>query len=150
MTKMGLLALSILGMITVSPARASSCAPRSADPVQTIRQLYAAVTKGDTATVMGMFTDDFYAFDRGKRMTAADLGAQVDKIRMLRPALVWTVEDADAHVLCDTAWVTYENLHVPTNGKGAVKGYLESVVLIWRAGTWKLRFFHSSPAAVAD
>ena len=63
-------------------------------------------------------------------------------------ATIWTVEDADAHVLCNTAWVTYTNLHVPANGNGEVTGYLEWVVLVWRAGRWKLRFLHTSPAVL--
>jgi ketosteroid isomerase-like protein len=124
-----------------------SCAPKDADPVQTVRQLYAAVTRGDTAAVSRMFAPGFYVFDHGRRMTGAELASQVDEIRKQKIPYIWTVEDAEGHVTCDTAWVTYKNRHIPIPGSNVLpKDYLESVVLIWLDGDWKLRFFHSTPA----
>src|SRR5580658_1477401 len=127
-------------------ALAGTCAPQGADPAETVRQLYAAVTRGDSAAVSSLFAPGFYAFDHGQRMSGADLASQVDEIRKRRIPYIWTVEDADAHVACDTAWVTYTNRHVPLPGASVPpKAYLESVVLVWLDGDWKLRFFHSTP-----
>ena len=145
----GLCMFAAIALMVAGASRAAhaSCAPRNADPVQTIRQLYAAVTRGDSLAVSRLFAPDFYAFDKGERMTGAELADQVDQIRKAKLPFIWTVEDAEPHVSCDVAWVTYTNRHVPLPGATAQPAaFVESVVLVWRGGMWKLRFFHSTPA----
>lgn len=129
------------------PVLAGSCAPRTAHPAEVVQQLYAAVNRGDSAFVAHLFAPGFYAFDQGRRMTGPELTAQIDEIRNSRPPYTWTVEVVDAHVTCGMAWVSYTNRHVPLPGASVpLKAYLESVVLVWLGGSWKLEFFHSSPA----
>jgi uncharacterized protein DUF4440 len=130
-------------------ALAGACAPQGADPAEAVRQLYAAVNRGDSASAAHLLAPGFYAFDHGQRMSGAELTAQVDEIRRSRPPYTWTVEYVDAHVACAMAWVSYTNRHVPTPGATVpLKAYLESVVLVWLDGGWKLQFFHSTPAQV--
>lgn len=137
----------IVSVIHGPAALAGPCAPKGIDPAKTIERLYAAVSRGDSAALSRLFAPGFYAFDHGQRMSGADLVSQVDEIAKRRPAYTWTVEDADGHATCNTAWVTYTNRHIPLPGADVrPTAYLESAVLVWLDGGWKLRFFHSTPA----
>ena len=149
MTRLTLAAIAAVFLATgiAEAAEAKSCAPKAApDPSDTIRQMYAAAMKNDKPAMLQALEPDFYAFDGGRRFSRTEFVGIVDMIRAKGQTYAWTVNDPDVHVACDTAWVTYVNRGTVTDTSGTQpRVWLESVVLDWHDGAWKLRFFHSTP-----
>jgi ketosteroid isomerase-like protein len=125
---------------------AAACAPQAApDPAETLRRMFAAAMNSDKAAMLKEFEPDFYAFDGGKRLSGPELSGIVDMMRAKGQTYVWTVNDPDVHVACDMAWVAYVNRGSVTDKNGTQpRIWLESAVLDWRDGAWKLRFLHST------
>jgi hypothetical protein len=64
---------------------------------------------------------------------------------------VWTVEDADSHVLGDWAWTAYVNRGSISDGKTVTPvTWLESAVLRHDGARWRIRFFHSTRAQTPE
>jgi len=55
--------------IGAGAAHAAPCAPSGADPVDAIRQMYAAAMAGDRAKTLAVFAPKAYLFDGGVRFT---------------------------------------------------------------------------------
>jgi hypothetical protein len=139
------MAACMAGLIVCGPALAASCAPLGPDPVETIRQMYAAATVGDRAGTLAVFDPDAYLFDVGKRYTPAALTDLILKTEAAGTRPQWHVDDAETHIACDQAWATWTNHGSFTSAAGTrPMTWLESAVFIWRDGTWKVRFFHST------
>ena len=112
--------------------------------------MYAAAMKGDKPAMLAELEPDFYAFDGGRRFSRTEFAGIVDLIRSRGQTYMWTVDDPDVHIACDTAWVAYVNHGSVTEASGTTpRVWIESAVLDWRGGDWKLRFFHSTPVAAA-
>jgi ketosteroid isomerase-like protein len=133
--------LSISGPL----ALAAPCAPQGADPVDAIRQMYAAITLGDRAATLAQFDHDAYLFDVGTRFTPESLTDLILKAEAAGTKPQWHVDQPESHQACDTAWATWTNHGTFTTSAGTQpRTWLESAVFTWADGAWKIRFFHST------
>jgi ketosteroid isomerase-like protein len=132
--------------------RAPACAPTDPQPVvATLREMFAAATVDDVPRMQAVFTPDFYAFDGGHRFTGMGMADLIKGAHKSGRTLVWTVQEPDVHIACDTAWIAYVNRGSVTDASGTQPlTWLESAVLRFEAGKWRIAFFHSTrvpPAA---
>ncbi len=145
-------ALVAVAALAASAAAASAapCAPAGADPVDAVRRMYAAATAGDRARTIAAFTPDGYLFDGGARFTPEGITDLILKVEASGVSPRWTIEGPDSHTACDLAWATWTNRGTFTSAKGAEpRVWLESAVLVWSDGVWKIRFFQSTPVSPA-
>jgi hypothetical protein len=128
-------------------AQAAPCAPASAArPVETVRTMYAAAMAGDKVGMTAAFAPEFHAFDQGKRYSANQFGGLIDYLKANHLTMTWTINSPQETVSCDVAWVDWDNLGTITDASGTKPlEWLESAVLRWHNGGWKLVFFHSTP-----
>lgn len=130
---------------STSVAMARPCAPQSADPVDAVRQMYSAAMAGDRVRTVAAFTPDGYLFDGGVRFTPEGIAGVILKAEVAGLKPRWNIEDPESHVACDLAWTTWTNRGTFTTPAGVEpKMWLESAVLVWQKGAWKIRFFHST------
>lgn len=129
-----------------SPALAAPCAPASAPhAVETVRAMYAAAMAGDKGGMVATFAPGFHAIDTGKVYSAEAFGGLVDYLKSAHMTMAWTVNDPHETVACDVAWVDWDNRGSATTAAGTKQlEWLESAVLRWQDGAWKLAFFHST------
>ena len=119
------------------------------DVAATVRAMYAAASTDDLATLKEIFTEDFYAFDLGKRFDGMALADLIKGAHAAGTTFAWTVNDPETHVIGDWAWITYVNRGSVTNASGVTPvTWLESAVLVRNSGRWRIRFFHSTRARV--
>ena len=149
MFKMAMLLPICLVISANARADAPTCAPMpqaQQEVVKVMRQMYAALQKDDLASFQTQVTPDYYAFDVGKRFTAESLVALIKMLHTQGMKFEWTVTDPEVHVACNHAWVTYTNLGSIeiADGKKPAE-WLESALLEYREGAWRIRFFHSTP-----
>jgi len=131
-------------------AHAAACAPAGAEPVDTIRQMYAGAMAGDRARTLAAFDPEGYLFDGGVRYTPQAITDLILRAEAAGVKPVWAIESVESHPACDMAWATWTNHGTFTTAAGAQpKTWLESAVFVWRDGAWKIRFFHSTPVAPA-
>ena len=127
-------------------AWAAPCAPATAPrPIETVRAFYAAAMAGDKAALNGTFGQDFHAIDGGRPYTAAEFGGLLDYLKANHLTMTWTVNAPQETVACDVAWANWDNRGTVTDANGTKPlEWLESAVLRWQDGAWKMAFFHSS------
>ncbi len=123
----------------------------SADAVAaTMREMYAALSVDDTARLKTVLANDFYAFDGGKRFDGASLAQLIADAHKAGRQYVWTVNEPDARVQGDWAWITYVNRGSVGDATGTRPvTWLESAVLKLEEGRWRIVFFHSTRASTA-
>ncbi|MEJ0086705.1 MAG: DUF4440 domain-containing protein [Pseudomonadota bacterium] len=134
------IAFCLMGSAQASPAPADEEAV-----AQTLRLMYVALTKEDTAQLRAVTTSDFYAFDGGEKMTGDELMALIKSLHAAGKTFVWTVTEAKVRIEGAVAWITYLNrgsVQDPAGKKDV--SWLESAVLLKEAGTWRIQFFHST------
>ena len=131
----------------IAPTRAA-CAPEdSAAPVRVVQDMYAAFRADDASTMSRIFTPSFYSFDGGKRFTGPELLALIKSLHGAGKTFVWEVLPPDVNLSCNVAWLTWENRgSVTSDGSFTPVTWLESAVLHWSDGAWRLAFFHSTRA----
>lgn len=113
----------------------------------TLRAMYAAAAADDVERLKEIFTDDFYAFDLGKRFDGMALAELIKSAHAAGASFVWTVNEPETHVIGDWAWITYVNHGSVTNASGVTPvTWLESAVLLRDGDRWRIRFFHSTRA----
>jgi hypothetical protein len=143
----GLGALALL-LLALPPAAMAHCAPSAeagAATAQAVRRLYDAARHDDLAALEEVVTGGFYAFDGGERFTAGALIALIRDLHAKGLVFEWNVGPADVHVRCDTAWLSYVNDGSITDAAGThPTRWLESAVLVYAQGRWRIRFFHST------
>jgi len=101
---------------------------------------------GDRAKTIAAFDRDGYLFDGGERFTPESIAGEILDAEAAGTSFQWSVDGPESHVSCDLAWATWTNHGTFT--KAAIvdhKTWLESAVFVWADGSWKIRFFHSSP-----
>jgi hypothetical protein len=76
---------------------------------ETVRRMYAALGAEDEAGFNTVLTEDFYAYEAGKRFSRAELFALVKGARAAGKRFTWTVQEPDAQVTCKLAAVAYLN-----------------------------------------
>jgi hypothetical protein len=127
-------------------ATASTCAPNSTEPVDTVRQMYVDIAAGDKAKTIGAFDPEGFLFDGGARFTPESIADLILKAEAAGTKPQWKIEGAESHTACNIAWATWTNRGSFTTAAGVEpKTWLESAVFVWRDGAWKIRFFHSTP-----
>ncbi len=136
------------------PADSPACTTTAEDQTQiieTMRTMYAAAAVDDLAKFHTVAAPDFYAFDGGKRYDGDALMNMVKSFHDQGYLFVWTVLDPHVEATCDRAWITYANPGSITDPGSAQDKpatqqvtWLESAVLQKQAGTWRIRFFHST------
>jgi hypothetical protein len=127
-------------------ALAATCPkPDPAAVVKTMTGMFAALTVDDGARLAAIFTPDAVEFDGGKRFAGSGLWDLVKAVHGKGIRLVWTVQDADVHFACDTAWIDYINRGSVSDGKTTTPvTWLESAVLVQGRTGWQIRFLHST------
>jgi len=137
-----------LVMFSNARAEGPKCAPMpqsQQDVVSVVRQMYSALQKDDLALFQAQVTPDYYAFDTGTRFTAESLVGLIKMLHGQGLKFEWTVPDAEVHVTCNQAWLTYTNRGSVESANGKTPAeWLESAFLEYRDGTWRIRFFHST------
>jgi Domain of unknown function (DUF4440) len=119
----------------------------SAAVVETMRAMFAAATQDDEASLKAIFAADFYAFDGGGRFDGMELAALIRTAHAAGKSFVWTVNEPDARIEGDWAWIAYLNRGSITDAAGTVPmTWLESAVLNFDGNRWRIRFFHSTRA----
>jgi len=113
----------------------------------TIHAFFDALRLQDKAPLRGLVTQTFYAFDVGKRFPGTTLGDIVSDALDVGIEINWNLGPMDTEIRCDVAWSQWENTgSVGSPPDPAPVRWLESAVLIYVDGRWKLDFFHSQRA----
>ena len=119
--------------------------------IDAIRTMYEALAADDLALFHSVAASDFYAFDGGKRFDGDALMSFIKSLHDSGNVYVWTVNEPQVELDCNTASITYVNWGSRTNANGKQDlSWLESAFLAKQAGKWRIRFFHSTrvpPAA---
>ena len=114
---------------------------------QTLRDMYAALAVDDMMRFKSIVTDDFYAFDAGRRFEGVALAQLVIDAHKAGRQFAWTVNDPDVRLHGDSAWIAYVNTgSVGDALKATLVTWLESAMLRFEHGRWRIAFFHSSRA----
>jgi len=136
-------------------ARAASpdvaCAPGATaehDVVLSVEQMFTAFRTDDSSGFRQIATADFYAYDNGAPFTGSSLLDLLRKAHATGTRFEWSVTEPKVHIACNLAWVTYVNKGSIENAAGHQEmSWLESAVLEYGEGKWRIRFFHSTRAA---
>jgi hypothetical protein len=144
-----LAAILIAAILPASASPTSSdCVGTSADQAQVaeaLRTMYAAATTYDLDKFHTVAAPDFYAFDGGERYDGDALMKMVKSFHDSGKTFVWTVTQSHVESDCHLAWITYINRGSMKDASGTKDlTWLESAVLEKQAGTWRIRFFHST------
>lgn len=124
------------------------CAPianAQSEVVGIIKQMFVAARADDLTALVAITTPDFYAYDGGKRFTAQSLMDFITKLHAAGKHYEWNVTNPETHITCNVAWVTYVNQgFIEDSGGHQDMMWLESVVLEYGDGRWRMRFLHST------
>ena len=141
--------MAILGlaMVTASPVDARNCrsAPDDAARVdRAVHSFFAALAKDDP-TFERTVTKDFYAFELGKVINAAELFKLVEASHRAGRVINWGIGPMTVRVDCEAALATWDNrgsAGVPPNI--LPRRWLESAMLRRSPSGWRLEFLHST------
>lgn len=130
----------------------AQCAPPSPDAVaETMREMYAALMVDDEPRLQGILMPDFYSYDGGKAFDGPGLAGLVKDAHKKGSKFVWTVNEPKIQLHCDWAWIAYVNRGSIADASGTKPvTWLETAVLRYDAGRWRIALFHSSRAAAAQ
>lgn len=131
-------------------AQASSCPDPATAKVEVERTIHAYFDalrgEGDTP-FENLTTSSSYAFDVGERFEGRAPADVIIEALEDWVEINWTLGPMDTKVRCDVAWSAWENTGsagTPPNVRPA--RWLESAVLVYGDGRWKIDFFHSQRA----
>jgi hypothetical protein len=144
--------MALMGVMAIaaSPADARSCRSSKQDVAQidrVIRSFFDALGKDDRAGFHRTVTADFYAFEVGKQLTAAELFGLIEEAHRAGRIINWTIGPIAVRADCGTAWAAWENrgsAGVPPNL--APRRWMESAALRRSPTGWRLEFLHSTIA----
>jgi hypothetical protein len=139
---LGLAAVLVAGAAQAAP----TCAPKGAakDVEAAVRGWFAAFARDDFDAGYALQTPAFYAYDGGKRFDGKELGELLKSIHASGRKIEWNLGQINVHMGCDKAWTAWVN-----RGAGGTPGamepvvWLESAVLGYEGGRWRLEFLHS-------
>jgi hypothetical protein len=110
--------------------------------------LFSAFRADDEAEFKSHVTDGFYAYDGGKRFEGVAILNFVKSLHAAGKKFEWNITAPEVHVQCDWAWVTYVNKGSITDASGRQDlSWLESAILRYDEGHWRVQFLHSTRAA---
>jgi hypothetical protein len=113
--------------------------------VQALRLMYMALANEDTTQLREVTTSDFYSFDGGKKFSGDELMALIKSLHASGKTFVWTVPEPTVRIEDNVAWITYRNRGSVQDAAGKEDvSWLESAVLLRKAGIWRVHFFHST------
>jgi hypothetical protein len=145
-----LVLMLVFGMAGAAEAQTAKqhCAPAANaqnEVIGIMRQVFVAARADDLPALLAITTPDFYAYDGGKRFTAQTLMDFIKKLHAAGKLYEWNVTNPEAHIACNMAWMTYVNQgSIEDAGGRQDMSWLESAVLEYGNGQWRLRFFHST------
>ena len=143
-------AIVVLAAVAALCAGGAGAAPRCAPPGDSkaveaaVRGWFAAFAREDYAAGYALQAPGFYAYDGGKRYDGAALGELLRGAKAGGVRIEWNLHDVDVHLSCDQAWAAWVNTGAGGN-PGAMQPitWLESMVLSYREGRWRIDFLHS-------
>jgi ketosteroid isomerase-like protein len=114
--------------------------------VNAVRAAFDALRDDDQNAWSLTTTADFLAFDGGARLDGAQLFRAVKTAHAAGKIYEWNITEPDPHVSCGLAWVDYVNRGSirGRDGKSTSVEWLESAVLRYDDGRWRLVFLHST------
>jgi len=116
--------------------------------VGTIQDMFTALRTDDLQSFQTLVAPDFYAYDGGMRFSAPALADLIKKAHASGKRWEWSVTNADTHVECDLAWITYVNQGSVEDATGRqATAWLESAVLRYSDARWHILFLHSTRAS---
>lgn len=143
----GVLFISTLQSAHANPGCASA-ASTSQDIVGAMEGLYSALRRDDLPGFRAITTPDFYAYDGGAEFKGDALAKLVAQMHASGKKFEWSIVDPKVHPACDNAWITYVNRGWVQDSTGRQDiTWLESAVLQFQGGRWRVSFFHSTRSA---
>jgi hypothetical protein len=122
-------------------------ASASKDVVGAMESLYGSLRRDDLTGFRDITTSDFHAYDGGAEFEGDALAKLVMKMHASGKLYEWSIVDPRVHVTCDSAWIRYVNKGWVQDATGRQDmTWLESAVLQFQDGRWRVRFFHSTRA----
>ena len=151
MTNSRMFALATIALLTLKAAALAADQPAPlaasdlAEVTETVRTMFAAMAADDSKKFRAVTTPDFYAYDVGKRFTGDELMNLIKGALAEGKTYVWSVNEPEVHLHGDLAWITYVNNGSVKDATGTKNvTWLESAILQKEAGTWRIRFLHST------
>jgi hypothetical protein len=124
------------------------CAPAArAEPqiVAAVERMFAALRADDLLAFGQVAASGFYAYDGGARFTGPALIDLIRKLHLQGTRIEWSVTEPQVHLACRIAWMTYVNQGSVEDAAGRQPAtWLESAVLEYTDGGWRIDFLHSS------
>jgi hypothetical protein len=144
------LILALGGALAAGCAQAApSCAPPGAakDVEAAVRGWFSAFARKDYAAGYALQAPGFYAYDGGERYKGDELGVLLKTAQTGGTRFEWNLHDMDVHLACDQAWAAWVNTGA-VGKPGAMQPitWLESMVLRYADGRWRIEFLHSDRA----
>jgi ketosteroid isomerase-like protein len=139
--------LALMSSLYVTAARAQQrvLTNDQSQIVDRVNAMFTALQTDDAAKLSSILAPDFYMFDGGHRFTGEAIMAQIRTLQDSGKRFEWRVTEPDVHISGNTAWIAYVNDGSITDASGRVnQEWLESAILEKQAGTWKIRFVHST------
>ena len=144
---------AIVAALLMSPAahaNPSSCPEPTkarADVEQTIRDFFVALRGEGDVAFEDVATSSMYSFDVGQRFEGRELADVIIEALGEGVEINWTLGPMDTEVRCNVAWSQWENTgSAGTPPEVRPVRWLESAVLVYEDGRWKIDFFHSQRA----
>ena len=140
--------LTLAGILLMGGAAsaATKCAPAGAakDVEAAVQAWFDAGRKDDLTAMATLQTPGFYAYDGGERFDGLKLGELLKSSHATGIVIEWNLHDMDVHLGCDQAWAAWVNKGAAGKAGGMRPVvWLESAVLGYRDGRWRLEFLHS-------
>lgn len=143
------MALSALTLtFATSTANARAICPRQSpdDVVAAMRDMFSAFETHNQTAVRARLAPNFYAFDGGQRMDGMTLPDLIAKQQATGAKYKWSVTKPDVQMNCTLATIAYVNVGaVGDTAKMTPVTWLESAVLRFREGRWRVQFLISAP-----
>jgi Domain of unknown function (DUF4440) len=131
----------------------TSCAPAGKAPdqvVSAIKSMFAAARADDLAAFNAVAEPEFYAFDGGRLFAGTALMSFIQQAHAAGKVFEWNVTEPQVHVSCNLAWITYVNNGSVQDSSGRQDvTWLESAILAYVNGDWRIRFLHSTRTPTA-
>lgn len=145
LARITVMSLLLSAMCSGSLAYASTPVNDQDKVVETVRQMFVALTNDDLELFKSVTSTDFYSFDVGKRFSGDELVQIVRHAHASGKVYVWEVTDHEVDIDGKNAWVTYVNRGSIKDATGVKElSWLESAVLRKEQGVWRIHFFHST------
>ncbi len=145
---------ALLGAAFTAGAAGAAAPPadcRSLQPAQAVRVMqdfFDAIRTNDEAGVRSLLTPDFHAFDGGRSLDVGGMAGLVRSAHQPGEKYQWLVTEPQVRGACGLASIFYVNRGSLTDAAGVHPlTWLESAVLTWDGGRWRIAFLESMRAA---